>query len=45
VINSYVDQLKDKRVTYYQVDLKLIELLTNREVWIGTKKIQKLMTK
>lgn len=45
VINSYVDQLKDKRVTYYQVDLKLIEVLTNREVWIGTKKIQKLMKK
>lgn len=45
VINSYVDQLKNQRVTYYQVDLKLIEVLTNREVWIGTQKIQKLMKK
>jgi len=43
VINSYVDQLNGKRVTYFQVDLKLIDLLTNREVWIGQKKIQKLM--
>jgi len=43
VINSYVDQLNGKRATYFQVDLKLIDLLTNREVWIGQKKIQKLM--
>lgn len=43
VINSYVDQLNGKRVTFFQVDLKLIDLLTNREVWIGQKKIQKLM--
>ena len=45
VINSYVDQLNNKRVTFYQVDLKLIELVTNREVWIGQKKIQKLMSR
>ncbi|AJQ93873.1 penicillin-binding protein activator LpoB [Gynuella sunshinyii] len=44
-INSYVDSLNSKRVTYYQVDLKLIDILTNREVWIGQKKIQKLMTR
>ena len=43
VINSYVDSVGGKRVTFYQVDLKLIDMLTNREVWLGQKKIQKLM--
>lgn len=43
VINSYVDSVSNKRVSYYQVDLKLVDLQTNREVWIGQKKIQKLL--
>jgi len=42
-INSFVDQLDGKRVTSYQVDLKLINLQTTREAWSGTKKIKKLM--
>ncbi|MDG2197427.1 MAG: penicillin-binding protein activator LpoB [SAR324 cluster bacterium] len=42
-INSIVDQLDGKRVTYYQVDLKLINLQTAREVWNGSKKIKKFM--
>ena len=40
-INSIVDQLDGQRVTFYQVDLKLINLQTAREVWNGTKKIKK----
>lgn len=40
-INSTVDQLDGKRVTFYQVDLSLIDMTTNREVWNGQKKIQK----
>lgn len=40
-INSIVDQLEGKRVTFYQVDLKLINLQTTREAWSGTKKIKK----
>lgn len=44
-INSFVDQLGDKRVTSYQVDLKLINMLTNREVWNGQKKIKKFQEK
>jgi len=40
-INSMVDKLEGKRVTFYQVDLKLINLQTTREVWNGQKKIQK----
>ena len=42
-INSVVDQLDNQRVTYYQVDLKLINLQTAREVWNGSKKIKKFM--
>ena len=42
-LNSIVDQLDNQRVTYYQVDLKLINLQTAREVWNGSKKIKKFM--
>jgi uncharacterized protein (TIGR02722 family) len=42
-INSFVDQVEGKRVTFYQVDLKLIDMETTREVWNGQKKIKKLM--
>lgn len=41
-INSIVDQVGKQRVTFYQVDMKLIDMETNREVWNGQKKIQKL---
>lgn len=41
-INSMVDSLDGKRVTFYQVDLKLIDMQSTREVWNGQKKIKKL---
>ncbi|NOR51162.1 MAG: penicillin-binding protein activator LpoB [Gammaproteobacteria bacterium] len=41
-IHSMVDQLDDKRVTSYQIDLKLIDIRTTKEVWNGKKKIKKL---
>lgn len=44
-INSFVDQLDGDRVTTYQVDLKLINMETNEEVWNGQKKIKKLQEK
>ncbi len=44
-INSIVDQVGKQRVTFYQVDLKLIDMQSNREVWNGQKKIQKLQQK
>ena len=40
-INSIVDQLDGQRVTFYQIDLKLINLQTAREVWNNTEKIKK----
>ncbi len=44
-INSIVDQVEGSRVTFYQVDLKLIDLQSTREVWNGQKKIKKVMEK
>jgi uncharacterized protein (TIGR02722 family) len=44
-INSLVDQLDDKRVTFYQTDLVLIDLKTNIQVWAGQNKIQKVQQK
>lgn len=40
-IDSWVDQLKGDRVTNYQIDLRLIDIQTNREVWSGQKNLQK----
>lgn len=40
-INSIVDQYEDERVTFYQVDMKLVDMESNIEVWNGQKKIKK----
>ncbi len=44
-INSFVDQAGGSRVTTYQIDLKLINMQSNEEVWNGQKKIKKLQEK
>lgn len=45
VINAFIDQLGKTKVKTYQVDLKLINMTTNREVWNGQKKMKKKMTR
>jgi PBP1b-binding outer membrane lipoprotein LpoB len=40
-ITSLVDQLEGKRTTTFQVDMKLINMASHREVWNGQKKIFK----
>jgi len=42
-INTVVDVEGDKQVRYYQVDLTMISLADNRKVWLGQKKIKKLV--
>ncbi len=42
-INSIVDKEGSQKVVFYQVDLELTNLETNEKVWIGTKKIKKLV--
>ncbi|MBD3345550.1 MAG: penicillin-binding protein activator LpoB [Chitinivibrionales bacterium] len=44
-INTIADQEGNKRVMYYQVDLELIEIETHKKLWIGDKKIKKVITK
>lgn len=41
-INSFVDTLDGNRVTAYQVDMRLISIASTQDVWLGTKRIQKL---
>ncbi len=43
-ITSIIDQEGGERVKYYQVNLELINIETNRKVWIGEKRIKKLIT-
>ncbi|MGV6860261.1 MAG: penicillin-binding protein activator LpoB [Putridiphycobacter sp.] len=42
-INTIVDAYKRKKVVYYQVNLELSNIETNEIVWIGDKKIKKLV--
>lgn len=42
-INTIVDQNGRKHVMFYQVDLQMISLADNRKVWLGQKKIKKLI--
>jgi penicillin-binding protein activator len=44
-ISSIVDQVDKKRVTFYQVDMRLVDMTSNIEVWNGQKKIQKVQNK
>jgi len=42
-INTIFDAAADTKVKYYQVDLTLISLKDNRKVWLGQKKIKKVL--
>ncbi len=44
-ISTILDSEGKQQVRYYQVDLTLISLADNRKVWVGQKKIKKLVTK
>ncbi len=42
-INTITDRVDGKQVKYYQVNLELMNIESNRKVWIGEKKIKKLV--
>ncbi|MDR1522433.1 MAG: penicillin-binding protein activator LpoB [Endomicrobium sp.] len=44
-INSIFDANKKAQLKYYQVELELINLETNETVWIGQKKIKKVVSR
>lgn len=43
-INSIVDEYNRQKTVTYQINLELTDLETNEIVWIGDKKIKKLIT-
>jgi hypothetical protein len=44
-INTIVDAVSGEQARFYQIDLTLIQLGTNRKVWVGQKKIKKTIEK
>lgn len=44
-INTIIDAAAGKHVRFYQVDLTLIDLVNNRKVWVGQKKIKKTVAR
>ena len=44
-IKSIIDQEGRQSVKFYQVDMELIHLESNEKIWIGAKKIKKLVKK
>lgn len=42
-VNSITDSNSKEKVVFYQVDLELTDLETNEKVWMGTKKIKKVV--
>lgn len=43
LVNSIVDSNTKQKLVYYQTDLELVNLETNEKVWIGDKKIKKVV--
>ena len=44
-ISSILDANSDTQARFFQVDLELIEIETTRKLWLGQKKIKKLVAK
>lgn len=44
-INSIIDQSGGEQVKFYQIDLELTDLQSHKKLWIGNKKIKKLIEK
>jgi uncharacterized protein (TIGR02722 family) len=42
-ISTIIDNSGKTALKYYQIDIKLTEILTNKIVWIGQKKIRKVV--
>ncbi len=42
-IKTITDAVEGKQVVYYQVDLELVQIESTEKVWIGSKKIKKII--
>ncbi len=45
VISSIEDAIDGKKVIYYQTNMELINIETNKKVWVGDKKIKKFVSR
>lgn len=43
-INTITDRLEGEQVKFYQVNLEMINIETHKKVWIGEKKIKKVVS-
>lgn len=44
-LTSNVQETVDQKVTFYQVSMELVDLESNKKVWIGNEKIKKIADK
>lgn len=44
-VQSIEDKEKGTKVVFYQVDMTLLDILSNRKAWIGQKKIKKVISR
>lgn len=44
-INQIIDSEEGEKVSFYQVDMQLIDIETNRKVWLGGEKIKKYIAR
>jgi uncharacterized protein (TIGR02722 family) len=44
-INSIIDAAGGTQIRFYQIELEVVNLETNEKVWIGQKKIKKIVTR
>ncbi len=44
-INTILDEAGGTKAMFYQVDLEMVDMANNRKVWIGQKKIKKIISK
>jgi penicillin-binding protein activator len=42
-VNSIIDKADGKSVVFYQINLELVEIESHKKVWIGDKKIKKVV--
>ncbi|MCK5781794.1 MAG: penicillin-binding protein activator LpoB [Flavobacteriales bacterium] len=45
VISSIEDAVDGKKVVFYQTNMELVNIETNKKVWVGDKKIKKFVSK
>ncbi|MDC4202851.1 MAG: penicillin-binding protein activator LpoB [Candidatus Manganitrophus sp.] len=44
-INTILDEADGTKAVFYQVDLEMVDMANNKKVWLGQKKIKKLIEK